>query len=77
MPGFDPDKLIVVVGMPRGGTTSMYHIFDQHPGCFVLDHETVLDSPAPGLFARFDPRLSIGHVVFRVTPGQPGIDVRD
>ena len=21
--------------MPRGGTTSLYHIFDEHPGCFV------------------------------------------
>ena len=35
MSGFDPNKLIVVVGMPRGGTTSLYHIFDEHPGCFV------------------------------------------
>lgn len=35
MSGFDPKKLIVVAGMPRGGTTSLYHIFDQHPGCFV------------------------------------------
>lgn len=35
MSGFDPNKLVVVAGMPRGGTTSLYHIFDQHPGCFV------------------------------------------
>ena len=35
MPGFDPDKLLIVLGMPRGGTTSLYHIFDQHPYCFV------------------------------------------
>lgn len=35
MPGFDQKKHVVVVGMPRGGTTSLYHIFDQHPGCFV------------------------------------------
>jgi hypothetical protein len=33
--GFDPKKLVIVAGMPRGGTTSLYHIFDQHPGCFV------------------------------------------
>jgi hypothetical protein len=35
MGGFDPDKLVVVAGMPRSGTTSLYQIFDQHPGCFV------------------------------------------
>lgn len=35
MAGFDPEKLIIVVGMPRGGSTSLYHIFDAHPGCFV------------------------------------------
>jgi hypothetical protein len=35
LPGFDPNRLVVVAGMPRGGTTSLYHIFDQHPGAFV------------------------------------------
>jgi hypothetical protein len=35
LPGFDPNRLVVVAGMPRGGTTSLYHIFDQHPSCFV------------------------------------------
>ncbi|NND81373.1 MAG: hypothetical protein HKN50_02975 [Gammaproteobacteria bacterium] len=35
MNGFDPDKLVVMFGMPRGGSTSMYHILDKHPGCFV------------------------------------------
>ena len=25
MPGFDPDKLLIVLGMPRRGTTSLYH----------------------------------------------------
>lgn len=35
MPDFDSKKLVIVAGMPRGGTTSLYHIFDQHPGCFV------------------------------------------
>jgi hypothetical protein len=35
MPGFDPDKMVVVIGMPRGGTTSLYHIFDAHPGVFT------------------------------------------
>lgn len=35
MSGFDPKKLVIVAGMPRGGTTSLYHIFEQHPGCFV------------------------------------------
>lgn len=35
MSGFDPNRLVVVAGMPRGGTTSLYHIFDQRPGCFV------------------------------------------
>lgn len=35
MPGFDPDKMAVVIGMPRGGTTSLYHIFDGHPRVFT------------------------------------------
>ena len=28
-------KLVVVAGMPRGGTTSLYQISTRHPGCFV------------------------------------------
>lgn len=35
MPGFDPEKMVVVIGMPRGGTTSLYHIFDGHPRVFT------------------------------------------
>lgn len=35
MPGFDPDKLLIFAGMPRGGTTTMYHILDRHPGFFA------------------------------------------
>jgi hypothetical protein len=35
MSGLDPDALVIVLGMPRGGTTTLYHLFDQHPGCFV------------------------------------------
>ncbi len=35
MPGFDASKLVIIAGMPRGGTTSLYHIIDGHPHCFV------------------------------------------
>lgn len=35
MSGFDPEKMLIVAGMPRGGTTSLYHIFERHPGCFT------------------------------------------
>lgn len=35
MTGFDSKKLAIVVGMPRGGTTSLYHIVDTHPDCFA------------------------------------------
>jgi Sulfotransferase family len=35
MSGFDSKKLVIVAGMPRAGTTSLYHTLDQHPDCFV------------------------------------------
>lgn len=35
MASFNANKMAVVMGMPRGGTTSLYHIFDGHPGFFV------------------------------------------
>ncbi len=35
MPEFNPEKLAVMFGMPRGGSTTMYHILDQHPDCYI------------------------------------------
>jgi hypothetical protein len=33
--GFDQERMIVVMGMPRGGTTSLYHILEQHPDLYL------------------------------------------
>ena len=35
MAGFDPEQMLIIAGMPRGGTTTLYHIFDNHPGFFT------------------------------------------
>jgi len=35
VPGFDARKLVIVAGMPRAGTTTLYHLLDRHPACFV------------------------------------------